>query len=168
MGALAFFALIAVISDRGPQCIFLLLSLVLLLKYYRATFGPRLPPRVLHHRNRRIYSYDSATFRNCFIFKQRHAPHIMSCLGLDSARNIIIPSDETWCNEEVASLIILYRMAKHIYLVTMEQEFGRDNTTLGRIVSHMVHVLVSNNHYLICDKVDFFVPRLKIGEKIIS
>ena len=121
MVALAFFALTTVISDRGPQCIFLLLSLVLLLKYYRATFGPRLSPRVLHHRNRRIDSYDSATFRNYFRFEQRHAPHIMSCLGFDSARDIIIPSDETRCNEEETFLILLYRMAKHIDLITMEQ-----------------------------------------------
>ena len=163
MGALAFSALTAVIFDRGLQCIFLLLSLVLLLKYYRATFSPRLPPRVLHHRHRRIDSYDCATFRNDFRFEQRHSPHIMASLGLDSARDVIIPSDETWCNKEEASLILLNRMAKHIDLVTLEQEFGRDNTTLGRIVSLMAHDLVSNNHYLISDNIDIFVPRLTMA-----
>ena len=91
----------------------------------------------------------------------------MSCPGLDSARDIIIPSDETRCIEEEAFLIFLYRMAKHIDLVTIEQEFGRDNTTLGRIVSHMIHVLVSINHYLVSDNIDFFVPHLKIYNKAI-
>ena len=59
----------------------------------------------------------------------------MHLLSLDLARDVIIPSDETWFYEEEAFLIILYRMAKHIDLVTLEQKFGRDNTTLGRIVS---------------------------------
>ena len=85
----------------------------------------------------------------------------MYSLGLDSARDIIIPSEETRCNEEEAILILLCRKAKHIDLVSIKQRFGRDNTTLGRIVSHTVHVLMSNNHYLKTENIDFFVPRLK-------
>ena len=45
--ALTFSALTAVISSQGSQYIILLLSLVMLLKYYCATFGPRLPPYIM-------------------------------------------------------------------------------------------------------------------------
>ena len=130
-------------------------------KYYHATFGPRLFPRVLHHQNRRINSYDSATFRNYFRFEQRHAHHVMSCLGLNAARDIVCDNG-TRCNEEEAFLILLYRMAKHVDLVVMEKEFGRDYTSLGRIIGHMVHILVNNNHHLISDNIAFFVPRFKM------
>jgi hypothetical protein len=53
-------------------------------------------------------------------------------------------------------------MAKHANLVAMESEFGRDNTSLGRIITHMVHLLVRNNHHLISDNIAFFVPRFQM------
>jgi nuclease HARBI1 len=160
-GGLLLFTLTAAIPYPAPKSIFLLLALSLMAKYYHATFGPRLGTRVLHHQNRRINSYDSATFRNYFRFEQQHALHVMSCLGLDPAREIIC-ENRTKCNEEEAFLILLYRMGKHVDLVVMESEFGRDNTSLGRIIAHMVHLLVSNNHHLISNNIAFFVPRFKM------
>jgi hypothetical protein len=123
-----------------------MVAIILLLYCRRMSMWDNIPPIPVLRTNLRFNALSGYECDRDYRFLKEHLPYLKKCLGIPQ---YFILENGVNINGEEALLIVLYRFAYPIRLVSMEDTFGREYSQISRIFNHVVRYVVERCQHLL-------------------